>query len=64
MSEFADWNRNRAMVVPLTFLWGFLYLQGFFNPELEDDDFINKETGEVDEDAMDAEEAKQVNFWL
>lgn len=57
MSEFADWNRNRAMIIPLTFMWGFLYLQGFFNPELDEDDFTTKE-------AMEEAEEKEVNFWL
>lgn len=39
MSEYADWNRTRASILPLTCVWGFLYLQGKFN---EEDD----ETGE------------------
>lgn len=39
MSEYADWNRTRASILPLTCVWGFLYLQGKFNEE-------DEETGE------------------
>lgn len=38
MSEYADWNRNRATIIPLTFVWGFLFLQNFFYPDVEDTD--------------------------
>lgn len=28
MAEFGDWNRNRASVLPVSFLWGFFFLWG------------------------------------
>jgi len=47
MSEYADWNRNRATIIPMTFVWGFLFLQNFFYPDVEDDDdeMAQKEEG-------------------
>jgi sodium/potassium/calcium exchanger 6 len=49
MAEYADWNRNRATIIPMTFIWGFLYLQGFFNPDDED---------------VEKGEAKPGSFWI
>lgn len=33
MAEYADWNRTRASIIPMTCVWGFLYLQGMFEDE-------------------------------
>lgn len=41
MSEYADWNRTRASVLPLTFVWGLFYLQGKFEPGEEEEDGEN-----------------------
>lgn len=41
MSEYADWNRTRASILPLTFVWGLFYLQGKFEPGEEEEDGEN-----------------------
>ena len=33
MSEYADWDRTRASILPITTIWGYCFLMGYFSED-------------------------------